>query len=53
MVLSGVMEVEVSDGQRRKFGPGSVNLVTDSAGRGHRTNVLGSDEVLLVWVPVP
>jgi hypothetical protein len=53
MVLSGVMEVEVSDGQRRKFGPGSVNLVTDTAGRGHRTNVLGSDDVLLAWVPVP
>jgi hypothetical protein len=46
MVLSGVMEVEVSDGQRRKFAPGSVNLVTDIAGRCHRTNVLGGDDVL-------
>jgi hypothetical protein len=53
MVLSGVVEVEVSDGQRRKFSPGSVNLVTDTGGRGHRTNVLGSDDVLLAWVPVP
>ncbi len=53
MVLTGVGEVEVGDGQRRTFGPGSVLLVTDTTGRGHRTNVLGRDDVFLVWVPVP
>ena len=53
MVLRGVGEVEVGDGQRRRFGPGSVLLVTDIEGRGHRTKVLGKEDVLLVWVPVP
>ena len=53
MVLKGIMEVEAGDGERRIFKPGSVLLVTDTEGRGHRTNTLGDREVMLVWVPVP
>jgi hypothetical protein len=53
MVLSGLGEIEVGDGERREFGPGSVLLVTDVTGRGHRTSVVGNQEVVLVWVPVP
>jgi hypothetical protein len=53
MVLSGIGEIEVADGARRKFGPGTVVLVTDTQGRGHRTRVLGNRENFLVWVPVP
>ena len=53
MVLRGIGEIEVGDGQRRKFVPGSVLLVTDIKGRGHRTKVLGKEDVFLVWVPVP
>jgi Cupin domain len=53
MVLSGTAEIEVGDGERRTFGPGSVVLVTDTKGRGHRTNALGNQDVFLVWVPVP
>lgn len=53
MVLSGIAEIEVGGGQRRKFGAGSILLVTDVTGRGHKTRVLGNQDVLLVWVPVP
>jgi quercetin dioxygenase-like cupin family protein len=53
MVISGALEVEAGDGEKRVFTPGTVLLVTDVAGRGHRTRVLGPDDVLLVWVPVP
>jgi|SRR5262245_5614749 len=53
MVLEGVMEVEAGDGKRREFRAGSVLLVTDTQGRGHRTNVLGERDVVLVRVPVP
>jgi Cupin domain len=53
MILRGVGEIEVGDGQRRKFAPGSVLLVTDTKGRGHRTKALGKEDVLIVWVPVP
>ena len=53
MVLEGTMEVEAGDGERRTFEAGSVLLVTDIEGRGHRTNVLSEEDVFLVWVPVP
>lgn len=53
MVLRGRMEVEAGDGERREFTPGTVLLVTDVAGRGHRTNALGTEDVFLVWVPIP
>jgi hypothetical protein len=53
MVLSGLVEVVVGDGERRTFEPGNVLLVTDAQGRGHLTNVLGNEDVFLVWVPVP
>jgi hypothetical protein len=53
MVLSGVAEIEVGDGERRKFGTGDVLLHTDIQGRGHHTRVLGNEDVLAVWVPVP
>jgi hypothetical protein len=53
MVLSGVLEVEVGDGERRSFGPGNVLLVTDTEGQGHLTNVIGNEDAFLVWVPVP
>jgi quercetin dioxygenase-like cupin family protein len=53
MVLSGLLEVVVGDGEHRTFEPGNVLLVTDAQGRGHVTNVLGNEDVFLVWVPVP
>ena len=53
MVLGGVAEIEVGNGQRRKFGPRSVVLMTDVTGRGHRARVLGKQEIFAVWVPVP
>jgi len=53
MVLEGTVEVEAGDGERRLFNPGSVLLVADTQGKGHRTNTIGDKEVLLVWVPVP
>lgn len=41
LVLSGVMDVEASDGEVRRFGPGSVLLVEDTHGLGHRGRVVG------------
>ena len=53
LVLTGTMEVEAGDGERRRFQAGSVLLVTDTEGRGHRTYTVGQQEVLLAWIPVP
>ena len=52
MVLTGILEVEAGDGEKRKFTPGSVLLVTDVDGMGHRTQGVGEQEVFLVWVPI-
>ena len=52
IILSGVFEVEVSDGEVRRFGPGSVLLGEDTEGQGHRTRVLGSEQVCFVALPL-
>jgi hypothetical protein len=39
--LAGEAEVEVSDGEVRRFGPGSVTLVEDLTGKGHITRRVG------------
>ena len=38
--LLGTLEVAVSDGEKRLFGPGSVVLLEDLVGKGHVTRVL-------------
>ena len=39
--IEGEVEVEVSDGEVRRFAPGSVVLVEDTHGAGHITRPLG------------
>lgn len=48
--LAGEMEATVSDGEVRRFGPGSVVLVEDTSGKGHASRVLGKNDVLAVMV---
>lgn len=52
VILEGEMEVEVSDGTTRKFGPGDVLLVEDVSGAGHITRTLGSTPRMLLNIPV-
>jgi hypothetical protein len=40
VTLTGRIEVEVSDGEVRRFGPGDVCLVEDTHGKGHITRSL-------------
>ena len=44
--LAGEIEAEVSDGEVRRFGPGSVTLVEDTTGKGHKSRVVGTTDVL-------
>jgi hypothetical protein len=46
--LSGTVEVTASDGQSRRFGPGSLVLLEDTRGQGHSTRILDEDVVMLV-----
>ena len=52
LVLSGVLEVTVGDGEARRFGPGSVLLVEDTTGHGHRTRAFGTDDAVYATVAV-
>jgi len=48
--LVGRVEGETSDGTRRRMGPGSVVLVEDTEGKGHRSWVVGEEEVVIAVV---
>ncbi len=48
--LSGTIEAEVSDGEIRQFGPGSITLVEDTTGKGHKSRVIGNERVVGVVV---
>lgn len=51
--LSGEVEAETSDGQKRRFGAGDVILVEDISGKGHRSRALGSTDALIAVVKLP
>ncbi|SRR6266699_4136038 len=52
-VLTGELEVAVSDGEVRRFAPGNFGLVEDTWGKGHTTSVVGNDYTLLAVVQLP
>jgi hypothetical protein len=41
--LTGWIEIEVSGGERRRFGPGSILLADDMTGQGHISRVLAGE----------
>ena len=52
ITLSGQGEIEISDGTKRRFGPGNIMLADDTTGRGHITRAVGNQPRLYVTVPV-
>jgi quercetin dioxygenase-like cupin family protein len=51
--LAGELEVQVSDGEIRRFEAGTVVQVEDTTGRGHTSRVVGSGRVYLATVFLP
>jgi hypothetical protein len=51
--LAGELEVEVGDGRVCRFGPGSIVLLEDVSGQGHRTRVVGEQPVVGVFMQLP
>lgn len=45
-VLSGEWEIEASDGEIRRFGPGNILRVEDTTGKGHASRVISDSESL-------
>jgi len=52
MVLVGELEVEVSDGESRRFGPGALCLVEDTTGKGHVSRVVSPERALAAAIPL-
>ena len=48
--LSGSVRIEASDGEVRVFGPGSILLVEDTTGKGHRSKHVGDEPRVSAWV---
>lgn len=51
-MLDGELEVEVTNGEMRKFVPGDVMLVEDTKGKGHISRVVGEKRAYLAVVPL-
>ena len=49
-ILQGEVEVEVSDGEKRRFPQGAVWLHRDLTGRGHDTRVVSKDGAVMAMV---
>lgn len=50
--LSGEVEITVSDGQTRRFGPGTILLAEDIRGKGHISRGIGDATRLVMFVPL-
>jgi hypothetical protein len=47
-VITGEWEIESSDAEVRRFGPGSTLLVEDTYGKGHKSRVLSNGSLSLL-----
>jgi len=52
IALVGTSEVTASDGEVRRFGPGTVVLMDDLTGKGHITRSVGNVDHVALTVPV-
>jgi hypothetical protein len=48
VTLDGWWQIQVSDGETRRFGPGSVLLAEDTTGKGHTNMVDGPTRRLMI-----
>jgi len=52
IILSGQLEIGLSDGGFHRFGPGDARLVEDTTGKGHTTRVVGDSPAITAVVPL-
>jgi quercetin dioxygenase-like cupin family protein len=50
ITLSGRAELEVANGQKVPIGPGNINLIEDTTGKGHITHNI--DDRIVVTIPL-
>jgi hypothetical protein len=52
ITLSGHGELEVAGGKKISVGPGSIDLVEDTTGKGHITKVVGTEDRVTLQLPL-
>ena len=52
ITLSGRGELEVAGGKKISVGPGNIDLVEDTTGKGHITKVVGTEDRMTLQLPV-
>jgi quercetin dioxygenase-like cupin family protein len=52
ITLSGTGELEVAGGKKIAVGPGHIELVEDTTGKGHITRVTGTEERVTLQIPL-
>jgi len=52
IILSGQLEIGLTDGSKHVFGAGDARLVEDTTGKGHTTRVVGTQPVVTATVPL-
>lgn len=52
ITLAGRAELEVAGGKKVAVGPGHINLIEDTTGKGHITHNLGPDDRIVVTIPL-
>jgi len=52
-LMSGIVEMETTDGTVRRLGPGDLVLLEDTTGKGHVTRNIGNGYAMFFVVPVP
>jgi quercetin dioxygenase-like cupin family protein len=52
ITLSGRGELEVAGGKKVPVGPGHINLIEDTTGKGHITRNLGSEDRIAITIPL-
>ncbi len=53
ITLSGRGEIEVAGGKKVTMGPGHINLIEDTTGKGHTTRVVGTEDRVTIAIPLP
>ncbi|HEY1240172.1 MAG TPA: hypothetical protein VGF16_06425 [Bryobacteraceae bacterium] len=52
ITLSGRGEIEVAGGKKFEVGPGTIDLVEDTTGKGHITRVTGNEDRVTLQLPL-
>lgn len=52
ITLSGQGEIEVANGKKIATGPGHIELIEDTTGKGHITRVLGTEDRVTIQIPL-